>query len=136
MPLDPGRKSALKPAPRRKCICTLHSPFFVRSVIHEHFRSHVFSTSSHVLPYLIILPYLNTLPYLITLPYLNNPHYSGPIQWAHGNCALKRSVAACPLVVSNLFFSVENTCDENMFHMEISHVTHAFPNLWYSPYLS
>ena len=25
-----------------------------------------------------------------------HPHYSGPIQWARGKCALKRSVAARP----------------------------------------
>jgi len=30
------------------------------------------------------------------LPYLNNPHYSGPIQWARDNCALKCSIAARP----------------------------------------
>jgi len=36
------------------------------------------------------------IPYLITLPYFDNLHYSGPIQWARGNCALKRSVAARP----------------------------------------
>jgi len=29
-----------------------------------------------------------------TLPYLKNPHDYSPIQWARGNCELKRSVAA------------------------------------------
>jgi len=30
------------------------------------------------------------------LPYFNTPHYCSPMQWARGNCALKRSVAARP----------------------------------------
>jgi len=32
----------------------------------------------------------------VVLPYLNNPHYSGPIQWARGDVGLKPSAAARP----------------------------------------
>jgi len=32
----------------------------------------------------------------IVLPYLNNPHYSGPIQWARGDVGLKPAAAARP----------------------------------------
>jgi len=54
---------------------------------------------------------------------LNNPHYSGPIQWARGNCALKRSVAARPGVFATLYGIVDFVARDLMEKADITHNT-------------
>ena len=41
------------------------------------------------------------LPFTMNRYTTQHPHYSGPIQWARGNCTLKRSVAARPCTLAN-----------------------------------
>jgi len=92
--------------------------------------------------YIYIYIHIYIYIYIYTLPYLNNSHYSGPIQWARGNCALKRSVAARPrtshvkrmdMHASSSYSASFCSTDENTnkgvtSHVWTSHATHTHHN--------
>jgi len=52
------------------------------------------------------------------LPYLNNPHYSGPLQWARGDVGLKPSAAVRLLRVARGGCGAESpsACHAPIFH--------------------